>query len=897
HARYHGAFHPETHTPESFLAAIEEGKAFCAELLTVDCGREHHGQKWCCKKRREQGDPTHCGRPHGYRISWHFASSQVLALDVDAGNLTIQDLLADLFISQYASFIYPTISWSPEQRKWRVVFILTEAITDAQVYRKAATALLDRYDTTDQQVKDPARLFFGMKPGNGEAVFQGNLLPMGEVLKLVSEYEDRRRQLEREVNYRQLPPVDSSQLSGNTPDERYVRRAIAEELAYLASRPAGTGERYPSVIPTAMRLESLRLSGWLAPEARAQVDVAAIVLEGATQNGSLALYGEAHLSKAIGWGIAHAEPRPMPTDWGQHQHRSESSVGNEDRTIVQVNNRFMREITSDATSALVKVNHPPRIFCRGSALVRLSEDNGGLSAEPLIPPALKGELDRAADFVKVGTKKEGGELVQVQTPSRVPDDVVRDILAQQRLPFQVLNGFASTPVFLPDGTLLASEGYDTASGIYLRLDGLEGLRWDMSLDRARALLLDEMLVDFPFIDDASQAHALALLLQRFLRFLIPGATPLYLIDAPTRGTGKGLLADVIAVVATGGPSYVMSLPRDDDELEKRITAALLAGRQLIQLDNVRQLRSAPLEAALTTTLWEGRRLGRSEIVRAPNTATWLATGNNVELSDEMNRRAVLIRLDAGVEAPEDRAGFQHPLPGWAMEHRSELVSACLSIITHWVEAGMPRGQATLGRYEGWAGVMGGVLGVSGVLGLLANREQQKERDQESQEWVALCRAWWEQYQSLPATGKDVLEVAKQEGILMDYWAGRRDLSAQQRMGHALSRRRDRVFGEYRVRAASTGATGNNAYRLEPVRVGYKTPKTPETPPASYKSSGGTGGVLDGGSPKTPSGETRFVEHPDQNTPAEPDTKSGVSGVSGVFVGSQSPDGNDVLEVE
>jgi hypothetical protein len=234
-------------------------------------------------------------------------------------------LLADPFIAQFATFIYPTISWTPDNRKWRVVFILTEWITDSQEYRKAATALLDRYRTTDQQVKDPARLFFGMKSGNGEPALLGNFLPMMEVLKLVGEYEVRRRALEQRVNHRRLPPVDPAKVAGNTLDERYARRAIEEELAFLASRPAGSGERYPSVIPATIRLESLRLSDWLATEAREQMDVVAIVLEGCLRNGSLAHYGEPHLRKAIDWGLAHAGPRPMPPHWGKPDPRGGAS--------------------------------------------------------------------------------------------------------------------------------------------------------------------------------------------------------------------------------------------------------------------------------------------------------------------------------------------------------------------------------------------------------------------------------------------------------------------------------------------------------------------------------------------------------------------------------------------
>jgi hypothetical protein len=387
---------------------------------------------------------------------------------------------------------------------------------------------------------------------------------------------------------------------------------------------------------------------------------------------------------------------------------------------------------------------------------------------------------------------------------------------------------------------------------------------------ARCLLVEELLVDFPFADEASLAHTVALLLLPFIRPLIAGATPLHLFDAPTRGTGKGLLADVISVVATGSPAHVMSLPRDDDELEKRITAALLAGRQVIHLDNVRQLKSPPLEAVLTTTLWEGRRLGKSELVRAPNNATWLATGNNVEMSDEMNRRTVLIRLDAGVEAPEERSGFKHPLPAWAIEHRRDLVSACLSIVMHWVEAGKPRSDATLGRFEEWAAVLGGVLGVSGVSGFLGNRETQRVQDPESREWLVLCQAWWEQFEALPVTAKDVLSLARGQNLLLEYWAGRIDLGAQQRVGAALGKRRDRIFGRYRIRPASTGTTGGNAYRLEKIEVGDRTPKTPETP--SDLAAG-------------------------QKSPRLPDTKSGVLGVSGVLVGDGSDDGPDVMVVD
>jgi putative DNA primase/helicase len=162
------------------------------------------------------------------------------------------------------------------------------------------------------------------------------------------------------------------------------------------------------------------------------------------------------------------------------------------------------------------------------------------------------------------------------------------------------------------------------------------------------------------VDPASKAHALAAMLLPFVRDLIVGPTPLHLLEAPTPGTGKGLLADVICIPATGRGATVMAEGQNDEEWRKRITASLIKGPVFILLDNLRRrLTSGSLAAALTSVTWEDRRLGVSEIITAPNRAVWLATGNNVALSDEIARRTVLIRLDAKIDMPWKRTVFRH----------------------------------------------------------------------------------------------------------------------------------------------------------------------------------------------------------------------------------------------
>ena len=143
-----------------------------------------------------------------------------------------------------------------------------------------------------------------------------NQLPLSEVMRLVSDFDDARLVRTRETERRQMPQVDVSKLTGNTPDERYVQSAIEQELKYAATCAPGSGKRYAWVREVSQNLEALRLSDWLSPEARSLINIEAIALDGASRNGSLPHYGEEHLRKAINWGVTHAEPRPMPTDWG-----------------------------------------------------------------------------------------------------------------------------------------------------------------------------------------------------------------------------------------------------------------------------------------------------------------------------------------------------------------------------------------------------------------------------------------------------------------------------------------------------------------------------------------------------------------------------------------------------
>jgi hypothetical protein len=274
-------------------------------------------------------------------------------------------------------------------------------------------------------------------------------------------------------------------------------------------------------------------------------------------------------------------PRPTPV----HPSADDGGATPPARPQVQVNARFLRDLVTDTVHALAAANEPPALFTRGSALVRVAPQDA--HAVPLSVATLRVFMDQAADFVRL----RKGEYI----PDRPPHDACESVLAvPPQGVFPRLTSIRSVPVLLPDGRLLADDGYDQDSGVLLRLHGLGALRTDMPVPDAKAWLFDELLRDFPFADAASRAHALALLLEPFLRPRIAGPTPLYLIDAPVRGSGKGLLADVACLIASGRKADVMALVHGNaEEHEKRITALLLAGAPWVLLDNVTSLISAP----------------------------------------------------------------------------------------------------------------------------------------------------------------------------------------------------------------------------------------------------------------------------------------------------------------
>ena len=522
-----------------------------------------------------------------------------------------------------------------------------------------------------------------------------------------------------------------------------------------------------------------------------------------------------------------AEWQPAPQPRGQESRTAEPELGTH-RALgfrgatsplpqMRADDGDLARLTNRSWSLLFASNSPPWLYRCGGGPSWIERDNDG---RPVPRPMTEDRLRHVlAQLVNWRKRTPNGDLV----PAYPPPVLLKNVLATPDPALPVLAGIVTAPVFGNDGTLITTAGYHPATRLLyepaqaFNLPPIPEQPTPQQIATARSLLLDNLLGEFPFVGEAERAHALALLLLPFVRPMISGPTPLHMVEKPAPGTGATLMVDAISIIATGMSASVMVEGRDEDEWRKRLTAKLREIPSSLLIDNLRrQLDASSVAAALTAPYWEDRVLGKSEMVRFPIRCVWIATGNNPQFSNEIARRMVRIRLDPHEDQPWLREGFRYPnLLPWVWQNRARLVTACLTLGRAWIAAGRPRHQKTIGSFEGWAQVMGGILAVAGVPGFLGNLEEMYERaDAEGTVWRGFVALWWDRFGTRHVGAADLYELALQSSIPL----ARGDEHAKRTsLGQALRRMRDRIYttGGQRLRVQHVGsAHGVQRWGLE-----------------------------------------------------------------------------------
>jgi hypothetical protein len=461
------------------------------------------------------------------------------------------------------------------------------------------------------------------------------------------------------------------------------------------------------------------------------------------------------------------------------------------RTVI-TNNAQLRTKAAALWAGVHTNNQPHRIFSFNGNIARINEENATI--EILDVNTAKFVFARLVNWMQQG-KNEWGTHVDPAL------NVINDALATHKPPLPELTQVVSIPIVTSKGLLITKPGYDSESGIYYaaepgclpqinsaatKEDALEALKW----------INDEILVDFPFADDASKAAAISVAILPFVRHLINGQTPLYLLEKPAAGTGATTLGLALCYPFTGKEIPVTTWTSNEDERRKQITAHLASGGGPIFYDNMSgYINSDVLASALTIKNWSDRLLATSKQVEFPINSIWLATGNNPEFHAQILRRIASIRLVSLLEDPSQRSNWRHAdLLEWVSKHRKEYVEKILTIVMAWLNLGMPLFQGKpLASYVSWSSIMGGILEFLEVPGFLANVDMKKAAmDNETQVIREFIEAWWDDSDGSPKSPTEILADFSAMEV-----AGCWDAPTRQgqvtKVGRWMAHLKDRVF--------------------------------------------------------------------------------------------------------
>jgi hypothetical protein len=335
------------------------------------------------------------------------------------------------------------------------------------------------------------------------------------------------------------------------------------------------------------------------------------------------------------------------------------------------------------------------MFMRGGAIQELTaDDKGTLGLSVVRPEAFRSRIEGYAQIKKYIAVKEGHALRDTVCPDETAKALMASLPALQRLPR--IRGIASCPVAVPSGAaggepaaILGKGFHDAAGGILVTAGGnIE----DVPIPEAVATLKG-MVDEFAFNSASDRARALAMMITPALRIggWMRGHCPIFVVEADKSQTGKGYLLNLLSELYGEMPYIVGQKDGGVGSLDESISAALLAGRPFIQLDNLRgRICSAFLEMVITAGgLVQCRVPHRGEVAVDSTYFTFTLTSNGVETTQDLANRSCIIRI-----RKRDGHRFRDYPEGDLRAHikanQMRYLSSVFAVVRAWAAVGCPR---------------------------------------------------------------------------------------------------------------------------------------------------------------------------------------------------------------
>ena len=437
----------------------------------------------------------------------------------------------------------------------------------------------------------------------------------------------------------------------------------------------------------------------------------------------------------------------LDEDWFRDNHEE----------AIVISGGALNEAVLKAETVLINTDEL-KYFCRGSDLVKpvqfeklkiagLERADESVVVQPVSPYTIIRDVNECAKCIN---EKGNPTTFTANLAAHVLDRVRAGQAA-----YRPLDMVTSSPVLLPDGTVLAKPGYSNGILFVGEAQEYPSVPESPTQGDAKSALrkFEAVYREFPFVRDSkedwratpSYATVLASILGIVAR---PALTtvPLIGVSANTPGTGKTKIVESAVIAAVGHKPTVVSFS-GEEEFSKALVPLLREGDRATLIDNVSiPLTGDMLCSVLTSEEHRARILGQSEQVRLLNKTTFFATGNNLAIQGDLTRRAAQVELDANCERPEQRKFDFDPVI-LAQKLHSELCIAALTALRAYILAGKPwlLDRAVMGSFEEWDRLVCGCLVWCGFADPALTARQVIESDPERESNLELYNTWYDTY--------------------------------------------------------------------------------------------------------------------------------------------------------
>lgn len=405
----------------------------------------------------------------------------------------------------------------------------------------------------------------------------------------------------------------------------------------------------------------------------------------------------------IDGGTAYFEPSsdfPLGGFCCQHSHKDNYHIGDildyldvepsdaRHKPIIRVQRGEIHRIAEAAERELAS---GAKLYQYGGLIADIIVDP--ISNDPSITvvsqPALTKKLSAIIDWETFDSRSK------CWTPTDPSTRIVNLISDAQNFNYlPVLKGIARQPYFrVQDGKLMTEPSYDATSKIVGVFDSQAFVIDEPSMENAKRaldMIADDLLSEVHFVSNVDKAAAFSAIFTAVVRPTLDYA-PGFHVRAPMYGGGKSYLCSIIGQFAGPGENAKVAYPTTSEEATKVILALLLSNPAVIEFDDMDTdwKPHTVIKQIFTAETITDRILGQSKTATVSTKSLLLGSGNNVGPERDLLRRIVTIHLDPRNETPATMRYQGSPID-LLRQNREKYVSAVLTIVMAWREAGCPR---------------------------------------------------------------------------------------------------------------------------------------------------------------------------------------------------------------